>query len=53
MAEAYCLKCKEMRAITNPQVVTLKNGRQAITGTCPICGTRVNRIIKAIKELKR
>jgi hypothetical protein len=39
--EGYCLKCREKREIQDPQEVTLKNGRPAIQGTCPHCGTKI------------
>lgn len=42
--EAYCLKCREKREISNPEQVTLKNGRPATKGDCPTCGTKVFRI---------
>ncbi len=45
--EAYCFKCRTKREIRNPTNVTLKNGRPAIQGTCPVCGTKVFRIGKA------
>lgn len=45
--EAYCFKCRTKREIKNPSNVTLKNGRPAIQGTCPVCGTKVFRIGKA------
>lgn len=45
--EAYCLKCREKREITNPEPVTLKNGRPATKGDCPTCGTKVFRIGKS------
>ena len=45
--EAYCLKCREKREITNPEAVTLKNGRPATRGDCPTCGTKVYRIGKS------
>ncbi|MFH1663151.1 MAG: DUF5679 domain-containing protein [Chloroflexota bacterium] len=44
MLEAYCLKCRTKRDIKNPQRVTLKNGRPATQGVCPVCGTKVFRI---------
>jgi len=47
MPEAYCVKCKASREIKNPQNVTLKNGKAAIKGVCPVCGTSVFRIGKA------
>jgi hypothetical protein len=45
--EAYCLKCREKREISNPEQVTLKNGRPATKGDCPACGTKVFRIGKS------
>ena len=45
--EAYCFKCRAKREIKNPQSVTLKNGKPAMRGVCPVCGTRVFRIGKA------
>jgi galactose-1-phosphate uridylyltransferase len=46
MATAYCVKCREKREIKDPQETTLKNGRPALKGTCPVCGTNVFRIGK-------
>ncbi len=46
MAEAYCFKCRAKKEIKNPEKVTLKNGRPAIRGVCPTCGTKVFRIGK-------
>lgn len=45
--EAYCFKCRTKREINNPQAVTLKNGRPATQGTCPVCSTKLFRIGKA------
>jgi RNase P subunit RPR2 len=45
--QAYCFKCRAKVDIKNPQNVTLKNGRPAVQGTCPACGTKVFRIGKA------
>ncbi len=45
--QAYCLKCRTMREMRNPQPVTLKNGRPAVKGTCPVCGTVMYRIGKS------
>ena len=44
--EAYCFKCKTKREVKNPQKVTLKNGKPATQGVCPVCGTKVFRIGK-------
>ena len=42
--EAYCVKCKAKREMKNPQQVTMKTGRLATSGTCPVCGTKMFRI---------
>lgn len=43
--EAYCVKCKRKVEIVSPVNVTLKNKRKAVRGTCPVCGTKVFRIL--------
>ncbi len=43
--EGYCVKCKEKREIKDAQQVTMKNGKPAQQGTCPVCGTKMNRIL--------
>jgi hypothetical protein len=40
-AEAYCVPCKAKRVIHMPRVITMRNGRPAITGDCPTCGAKV------------
>jgi Domain of unknown function (DUF5679) len=47
MATGYCLKCKEQREIKGAQAITMKNGKPATTGTCPVCGTKIFKIGKA------
>lgn len=44
--QAYCMKCRKKVEVSNPKAVTLKNGRPATQGTCPVCGTKVFRIGK-------
>jgi hypothetical protein len=44
MVQAYCVKDREMVDMKDPQQITLKNGRSAMQGTCPKCGTKVTRI---------
>ena len=46
MTTAYCVKCRTKREIKDPEEVTLKNGRPAVKGTCPECGTKMFRIGK-------
>jgi len=41
---AYCVKCKAKREMNNPQSITMKNGKKATQGTCPVCGTKMFRI---------
>jgi hypothetical protein len=41
------MKCRQSREIKNPQSVTLKNGRPATQGSCPVCGTKLTRIGKS------
>ena len=43
----YCVKCRETREIQNAEQVTMKNGRPATRGTCPVCNTGMYRIGKA------
>ena len=42
--EAYCVKCKAKREFEGEET-TLKNGRRAAKGKCPVCGTTVMRIL--------
>lgn len=44
----YCVKCKEKRDFEGNEV-TLANGRPAAQGTCPVCGTKINRMLGAKK----
>jgi hypothetical protein len=46
--QAYCFKCRTMRGIRNPSQVTLKNGRPATRGHCPVCYSRVFRICPSL-----
>ena len=44
--QAYCVKDKKKVEIKNPKAITMKNGRPATQGLCPICGNKVFRIGK-------
>ena len=46
MTEGYCVKERKKVEIKDPQQVTMKNGRPAIQGTCPDCGTKIFKIGK-------
>ena len=39
--QGYCLKCREKREMNDAQAVTLKNGREAMQGSCSVCGTKI------------
>ena len=42
--EGYCVKCREKREFEGEET-TLKNGRKAARGTCPVCGTTLMRML--------
>jgi hypothetical protein len=42
--EFYCVKCKEKREATG-EVVVSESGRKMAKATCPVCGTKLNRIL--------
>ena len=43
--EAYCVKCREKREMSDGEEVTMKNGRKAMQGKCKVCGTKLFRIL--------
>ena len=45
--QAYCVKDRKKVEIKNPEKVTLPNGRTAVKGQCPICGTTVYTFVKS------
>ena len=45
--EAYCMKCKTKREMKSPQQITMKNGRPATQGICPVCDTKMFKIGKS------
>jgi hypothetical protein len=50
MATAYCLKCKSNREITNSRYETAANGVLVVKGECPICRTKIARLLGKPKE---
>ena len=46
MVQAYCVKCKSKKDMKAAKSITMKNGKPATQGTCPICGTKMFRIGK-------
>ena len=48
--KAYCMKCKAERVVSNVAIVTMKNGRPAAQGVCPVCGTKMFKFLPASKK---
>lgn len=52
--EAYCVKCKAKREMESEKEVTFKakggKTRNAMSGICPKCGTKMFRILGAKKK---
>ncbi len=44
LVQAYCVKCKAKREMKTPANITMKNGKKAVQGVCPVCGTKLFRI---------
>jgi RNase P subunit RPR2 len=44
ITQAYCVKCKKKREMKGEKQITMKNGRNAISGTCSVCGTKMFKI---------
>ncbi len=42
--DAYCVKCNEKRDFEGTVKVS-ESGRRMAQGICPVCGTKVNRIL--------
>lgn len=45
----YCVKCKEKREMKDAQEIKMKNGKPAVQGICPVCGTKMFKIGAAKK----
>jgi Zn finger protein HypA/HybF involved in hydrogenase expression len=43
--EAYCVKCKKKQEMSDAKEVPMAKGRTAMQGTCPVCGTKMFRIM--------
>lgn len=48
--EGYCVKCREKRVMKDAKEVTMKNGRLAAKGTCPVCGSGMFKFLPKKKE---
>ena len=45
MVQGYCVKCKKKQEMKDAKEVTMKNGRKAMKGKCPVCSTGMYRIM--------
>lgn len=43
MTEVYCVKCKG-KVEADLHGITMRNGKPALQGKCPVCGTTVTKI---------
>lgn len=47
--EAYCVKCREKREMQDEEEIVMKGKggtkRRAMKGICPVCGTKMFRIL--------
>ena len=50
--EGYCVKCKAKKEIKDAAEVTMKNGRKAMKGKCPSCGTGMFRILVKAQSIQ-
>ena len=46
LMQAYCVKCRTKREMKDTKAITMKNGKPATQGVCPVCGTKMFRIGK-------
>ncbi len=44
MVDGYCVKCRAKRDIKDAKNITMKNGKPAVQGVCPECGTKIFKI---------
>ena len=46
MTEAFCVRCRKVVEMKKEKLSKLENGRNIKKGICPVCGTKVCRIVK-------
>jgi hypothetical protein len=47
--EAYCMKCKEKREMTNAEEVVTDKGIRMAKGQCSVCNTKMCKILGKVK----
>ncbi len=43
--QGYCVKCKATREMKDLTYTKAANGRTMAKGTCPVCGTKMNKFL--------
>ncbi len=43
--QGYCVKCKATREMKDVTYTQASNGRTMAKGTCPVCGTKMNKFL--------
>lgn len=43
--QGYCVKCKATREMKDLTYTKASNGRTMAKGTCPVCGTKMNKFL--------
>lgn len=46
---SYCVKEKTKKPMKDAQLITLKNGKQALQGVCASCGTKMTKFVSSKK----
>ncbi len=49
--QAYCVKCRGKREMSDPRDEMTKNGKPIIKGICPTCGIGLNIIGKTMAQM--
>jgi len=47
---SYCVKEKMQKPMQGAQLITLKNGKQALQGVCASCGTKMTKFVSNKKN---
>lgn len=55
MTQGYCMKCKAMREMSQERMEVMTKGKvvgnRLLRGICPVCGTKMCKIIGKPKEV--
>ncbi len=50
--QGYCVKCKAQREMKDLTYTKASNGRMMAKGTCPVCGTKMNKFLSKEEAAK-